>query len=215
MEGIRRARAVLRGIGERIDDLQLLDRRARPPVRDDERQRVLVLGANVDEVDVDPVDLGDEVRQGRKALLELAPVVIRRPIAGQRLDRLELHALRGIRLPVGPPRRGDAAAQVGELLFRDVDVNGRISAGVSTLLAHDDLRCWWGGFEKRQRQEIGLILHETDPGAVLACPPPAGAVSEQPLRSRLRFLVTRICSHYCCPQRMNSGETRRSGVIHR
>ena len=58
------------GFGERVDDLQLLDRRARPPVRDDERQRVLVLGADVDEVDVHPVDLGDEVREGREAPLE-------------------------------------------------------------------------------------------------------------------------------------------------
>jgi hypothetical protein len=47
-----------RGIGQPIDDLQLLDDRARPSVIDDERQRVLVLGANVDEVDVEPVDLG-------------------------------------------------------------------------------------------------------------------------------------------------------------
>jgi hypothetical protein len=36
-------------------------------------------GAHVDEVDVHPVDLGDEVRQGGEALLELAPVVIRWP----------------------------------------------------------------------------------------------------------------------------------------
>jgi len=50
------------GIGERTDDLQLLDDRARPAVTDDDRQRVLVLRANVDEVDVEPVDLGDEVR---------------------------------------------------------------------------------------------------------------------------------------------------------
>ena len=121
MEGVRRVGAVCRGIGERLDDLELLDRRARPPVRDDERQRVLVLGADVDEVDVDPVDLGDEVRQGREALLELAPVVVRRPVVGQRLDRLELHALGGIHLPVGPVRRLDAAAQVVELLVGDVE----------------------------------------------------------------------------------------------
>ena len=122
MEGVLGARAVLSGIGERIDDLQLLDGRARPPVRDDQRQRVLVSGANVDEVDVNAVDLGDEVRQGREALLELAPVVVRRPIAGQGLDRLELDALGGIRFPVRPLRRVDAAAQVGELVVRDVDL---------------------------------------------------------------------------------------------
>jgi hypothetical protein len=39
-----------RGIGERLDDLQLLDDRARPPVCDDQRERILVLGAGVDEV---------------------------------------------------------------------------------------------------------------------------------------------------------------------
>ena len=121
MEGVRRAGAVLRGLGERIDDLELLDRRARPPVRDDERQGVLVLGANVNEVDVDAVDLGDEVREGGKALLELAPVVIPCPVAGQCLDRLEPHALGGIHLAVGPLRRVDATAQVLELLLGDVD----------------------------------------------------------------------------------------------
>ncbi len=56
-----------------------------------------------------------------KRRLERAPVVVGRPVVGQRLDRLEPHALRGIRLPVGPPRRGDAPPQVGELLVGDVD----------------------------------------------------------------------------------------------
>jgi aminoglycoside phosphotransferase (APT) family kinase protein len=55
VERVRRARAVRRRIGERADDLQLLDDRARPSVTDDDRQRVLVLRANVDEVDVEPL----------------------------------------------------------------------------------------------------------------------------------------------------------------
>ena len=54
--------AVRRGIRQSIDDLQLLDDRARPAVIDDERQRVFVLRTDVDEVDVQPVDLGDELR---------------------------------------------------------------------------------------------------------------------------------------------------------
>ena len=62
MERVRCARAVRRGVRERLDDLQLLDDRARPPVRDDQRQRVLVLGANVNEMNVQPIDLGNEVR---------------------------------------------------------------------------------------------------------------------------------------------------------
>jgi hypothetical protein len=69
---------VRRGVGERLDDLQLLDDRARPSVRDDQRQRVLVLGADVDEVNVQPVDLGYEVRPGVQSRFALASV--RRPI---------------------------------------------------------------------------------------------------------------------------------------
>jgi len=64
MESVRRARAVCRGIDKRIDDLQLLDDRAGPSVRDDERQRILMFRTNVDEMNVEPIDLGDEVRQG-------------------------------------------------------------------------------------------------------------------------------------------------------
>jgi len=62
VERVLGASAVCRGVGQRVDDLQLLDDRAGPSVTDDDRQRVLVLRANVDEVDVEPVDLGDEVR---------------------------------------------------------------------------------------------------------------------------------------------------------
>jgi hypothetical protein len=62
MKRICSAGAVGRRIGQWIDDLQLLDDRARPSVTDEQRQRILMLGANVDEMDVEPVDLGDEVR---------------------------------------------------------------------------------------------------------------------------------------------------------
>ena len=57
VERVRRAPAVSGGIGERLDDLQLLDDRAWPAVRDDERQRVLLSRPDVDEMDVEPVDL--------------------------------------------------------------------------------------------------------------------------------------------------------------
>ena len=83
-----------RGIGQRIDDLQLLDDRAGPSVRDDERQRVFMFRTNVNEMNVEPIDLGDEMRQGIQFRLALAPIVIRRPIAREFLHRRELHALR-------------------------------------------------------------------------------------------------------------------------
>jgi hypothetical protein len=76
MERVMRARAVRSGVGERVDDLQLLDDRAWPAVGDDQRQRVLVLGADVDEMNVKPVDLRCEIRQGVEFRLALAPVVV-------------------------------------------------------------------------------------------------------------------------------------------
>ena len=94
MERVRRASAVRRRIGQWLDDLELFDDRAGPAVRDDDRQRVLVLRANMDEVDVQAVDLGDEAREGVEPRFALAPVVLVRPIACELLDRRELHSLR-------------------------------------------------------------------------------------------------------------------------
>jgi hypothetical protein len=145
MECIRRIGSVRRGVGERIDDLKLLDGRARPPVGHDERQRILMLGAHVDEVDVHPVDLGDEVGQGGEALFELAPVVIGGPIGSQRLNRLELHALRGISLPVGPARRRDASTEICQFIFWNADVEPANPGWGFDSASYDDLRCGEAG----------------------------------------------------------------------
>jgi hypothetical protein len=71
-------------VGEQVDDLQLLDERAGPSVADDERQRTLALRAHVDEVDVNVVDLGDELRDGVQPRLALAAVVLRPLVARDR-----------------------------------------------------------------------------------------------------------------------------------
>jgi hypothetical protein len=105
---------VCRRIGQRTDDLQLLDDRPGPSVIDDERQGVLMLRSNVNEVNVEPVDLGHEVRQGLQSLLDVAPVVVRRPIAREFLSHCEGHALRVIRdgFLLRPVRRRDAPTEV-------------------------------------------------------------------------------------------------------
>ena len=74
--------------------------------------------ADVDEVDVEPVDLGHEVRQGVQLRLAPAPVVLRRPVAREFLDHRQLHALRmvGDEFLVGPAGGRDARAQ--RLQFR-------------------------------------------------------------------------------------------------
>ena len=95
-------------------------------MRDDQRQRVLVRGADVDEVNAEPVDLGREVRQVVQSGFALVPVVAVRPVGREVLHERQPHALRvvGDRLAVGPPGRADAPPQVGELCFRETDTEG-------------------------------------------------------------------------------------------
>src|SRR3989449_7397206 len=111
------------GIGQGIDDLELLDDRAGPAMGDDDRQRVFVLGPSVNEMNVEAIDLRDELRQCFQPRLALAPVVIGHPVAGEFLNRRHLDALCVVcyGLPFGPPSCGDAPAQVGELLIGDAD----------------------------------------------------------------------------------------------
>ena len=144
VERVLGASTVRGRVGERADDLEQLDDRARPAVRHDQRQRVLVPRLHVDEVDVHPVDLGLELRQRVQPRLAPAPVVLGRPVAGERLDRRQLHALRAIcdELLGRPAHRGDAAAQVLQGLVGNVNVewasldSGLAGGGHESLLAN-------------------------------------------------------------------------------
>jgi hypothetical protein len=84
---------VVGGIGERLDDLQLLDDRAGPAMRDDQWQRVLLRRPDLDEMDVEAVELGRVLRQRVQLRLDLAPVVLGCPVGREVLHRRELHAL--------------------------------------------------------------------------------------------------------------------------
>src|SRR5215204_2260450 len=201
MERIRGVGSVRCGIDERIDDLELLDGRARPPVGHDERQRILMLRAHVDEVDIHPVNLGDEVRQGREALLELAPVVIRGPIAGQCLNRLKLHTLRGIRLPVGPARRRDPSTEVCQLVLRNADVERANLDAAFYGAGHDDLRDWWAGLNDNDAKWADCARSRRWSRSFNACPRQPEPVYESAASVSTSFL--RIYSQYCCPRRMN------------
>ena len=119
--------AAVRGrVGQGTDGLEQLDDRAGPAVRHDQRQRVLMPGPDVDEVDLHPVDLGRELRQRVQSCLALAPVVLGRPVAGELPQRRQLHALRPIldELLGGPACRRDAPAEIDELLLRDLNFEG-------------------------------------------------------------------------------------------
>ena len=93
---------------------------------DDEWQRAFMLRANMNEMDVQSIDLGDELRQRVQPRLYPAPVIAGRPIARELLHGRKRHALRivGNRLILGPPRRGDARALISQDGFRNVDAEG-------------------------------------------------------------------------------------------
>src|ERR1700688_1109610 len=76
---------------------------------------------NVNEMNVQPIDIGHELRQGIYFCLDLAPVVLCRPIARQRLHRRELYSLGCIchRFSFRPPRGVDPPAELNQLSFRN------------------------------------------------------------------------------------------------
>ncbi len=126
VEGILGAAAVRGRVGQRAGGVDQLHDGAGPAVGHDQRQRVLVRRLDVDEVDLHAVDLGRELGQGVELRLGLPPVVVGLPVARELLHRRQLHALRAIfdQLLGGQARRGDPAAQLGELLFGSVDLEG-------------------------------------------------------------------------------------------
>ena len=93
MEGVLRAAAVRGRVRERADGIDHLDHRPGPAVGHDQRQGVFVLRAHVDEVDVDTVDLGDELREGVEPLFDPPEVVLVQPVARECLRCCQLHAL--------------------------------------------------------------------------------------------------------------------------
>jgi hypothetical protein len=95
----------------------------------------------VDEVDVQSVDFRRELRQRVQLRLDRAPVIVGGPVARERLQRIELHALGTVcdELLGGPARRRDAAAQIRDLLLGNLDAE-RLNAGCGLDRgAHDDL----------------------------------------------------------------------------
>ena len=141
MEGILGAAAVRGRVRQRPDGVEQLDHGAGPAVGHDQRQRVLVRRPDVDEVDVHAIDLADELRQRVQARLDPPEVVLVQPVTRERLQRLQLDTLRpvGDELLARPTCRADACAQVVELLFGNVDVEGADLGGCLCRGAHVDL----------------------------------------------------------------------------
>ncbi len=145
MEGVLCPATVSCRVRQGRDDLQQLHDRAGPAVRHQHRHGVGMRGADVRELDVQPVDLGDELRQSVDLRLGLAPVVPGAPVLDERAELCQLGALRPVadRLPIRPPRLLHAPSKLVELLLRDPDAKGTDS-GTSPRVAR-------GGGARRRR----------------------------------------------------------------
>jgi hypothetical protein len=133
MERIGCGPTVGRRVGQRIDDAQLLDDRPRPAVRDDHWQRIVVRRPHVNEMNVESVDLGDEVRKRVEPGLAPPPVVVGGPMARELLNRRELDPLGliGDSLPFWLLGRVDPPPQLPERLVWHIHTKRRMSGPTS------------------------------------------------------------------------------------
>ena len=78
----------------------------------------------MNEMSVQSICIGDELRQRVQSFLALGPVVIRSPVACELLHHRDRHALRivGNRLPLRPPCCDDSPTQLGELRLGKIDL---------------------------------------------------------------------------------------------
>jgi hypothetical protein len=132
-------------------------------MRDDQRQGIFMSRANMDEVDVQPVDLGDELRKGIELRLDLPPVVVPLPIVYELLQGRQRHALGFILdgLLVGPPRGRQAAAKVDEVLLGNIDAErtDRIGHGCRCGRPRREARRTHGYNSRRSgAQELASVL---------------------------------------------------------
>ena len=131
VEGIRLGAAMRGRVGQRIDELQLLDDGPRPTVGDDNRHGVFVLRADMDEMNVDAVDGRHKLRQGIQPGFDPAPIIVGRPILGELLHGRQLHSLRDVvhQFPARPLGRGNAAFEVRQFAVGSMKLE-RANGGV-------------------------------------------------------------------------------------
>ena len=87
----------------------------------------------MNEVNVQPIDLGDELRQRVEPRFHLAPVVVGRPVLRELRRRRQLYALGVVRdgFLVGPAGRSHAPAQIVEQFPGIMMVKGRIASAAA------------------------------------------------------------------------------------
>jgi hypothetical protein len=124
VEGVARRTAVPDRVGQRLDHVEELGAGAGPAVGEQQRCRVRLGGAHVQEVHGRAVDLGGELRVPVEPGLVHTPVVAGSPVVGQFPQVADGHAPApaGVRELAGPAGGGDPPVQVVQVVLCDVDV---------------------------------------------------------------------------------------------
>ena len=128
VERVGRVAAVAGGVAQRLDDVEELDDRSGPAVREHEREGAGVRRRRVQDLDAQAVGGADvgrepELLEAVQLGLDAAPVVAAGPVRAQLLDVGERDALRPVvdGLPFRPARAGEALLQVVEVRLGDGD----------------------------------------------------------------------------------------------
>src|SRR5262249_2953338 len=111
---------------QRADDLAELRHRARPAVRDDERERPGTGAAGMDEVDAEAADLGAELREAVQRGLGRPPVIALRPMGNEGTKEREIRPVSpaGVRDFVRKPGARQTLAEVLERGIGHRDAKG-------------------------------------------------------------------------------------------
>src|SRR6516164_5738292 len=123
MKGVGGITAVRRRIDQRLNHLLKFDDRAGPAMGDDERQRRRIFRAYMDEVDVEPVDLADELVKAIEPSLARAPIICIGPVLADVLNPFQRRALAPVtdRLRIRPAGALQSRSEIGEHIVADID----------------------------------------------------------------------------------------------
>ena len=114
VEGVGGIAAVLHRIDQRFDHLVELDDRTGPAMGDDQRHGPGVRRAHVEEMDVESVDLGGELREAIEQRFAAAPIVIVGPVPADLLDPLAAARPGSSRRPARPPASASCAVSTSD-----------------------------------------------------------------------------------------------------
>ena len=165
VKGVAGVAAMGGGVGQGADGLQQLDHRARPAVGHDQRQRPRMRRPHMEEVDLDPVDLGQELGQGVQPGLDPSQVIVAGPVAGQRLQGGQLHPLGpiGHQLLRRPPHPSETPPQVIQCPIRNLDAERANGVGGQCRL----LSCLSGRGHDGRHSRVWRSLDQREDGLAL------------------------------------------------